>query len=744
MTTKSSGGKGWDRSKWVGLSPNGLGQQKPNHFGEMAKTVIENRRQLRFAWRILNNGTCDGCALGTHGMKDWTIDGIHLCSVRLNLLKVNTMGAIDQGVFSDTNRLASMSSKDLRELGRLAFPMRRRSGEDCFTQISWNEAFSEIASEIRQADPNLISLYMTSRGISNEVYYTAQKVWRSFGSPNIDNAARICHSPSTAALKDTIGVGATTCSYSDLMKSDLVVLFGSDVANNQPVMMKYLYLAQRHNNTKVVVVNPYREPGLEKYWVPSNLESALFGTKFAQDFFQVHTGGDSAFIYGVLKALDESSCMDLAWIEKNTTGFDETIAYVRSLAWETIVKHSGVSKQDCLRFATIYSQANTAILIWSMGITQHTFGANNVRAIVNLGLSRGNVGRDGCGLMPIRGHSGVQGGAEMGAYSNALPGGSPVNAANAAKLAAHYGFDVPDHDGLSATQMLEACRNNSMDLLYCIGSNFLEVLPDPAQVQSDLSRAKVRVHQDIFLTSQMFVDARQAVYILPARTRYEQLGGATETSTERRIIYSPEIPGRRIGDSMSEWEILSRLASQVHGDDRASFHSGQEIRNEIARVVPLYAGIETLKASGDSVQWGGPHLCQGNFPTPTNKAKFSPIPLVETTTPDNKLRLSTRRGKQFNSIVHKDLDPLTGARRSDIFVSSFDADRLALADGEPVLVSSHNGQVRATVKISKISPGNVAMHWPECNPLIASGQLDMEGGVPNYNALVDISKSPRS
>ncbi len=732
---------GWDRSKWVGLSPNGLGQQKPNHFGEMLKTVVENRKDLPYAFRILNNGTCDGCALGTYGMRDWTIQGIHLCSVRLNLLKLNTMGPLDISQLKSIKKLRSMSAKELREMGRIPYPMRRLAGEESFTQISWEQALGEIAQQIHISEPDQSCLYMTSRGISNEVYYAAQKAWRSFGSANIDNAARICHSPSTAALKETIGVGATTCSYSDLMKSDLVVLFGSDIANNQPVMMKYLYLAQRNNNTRVVVINPYREPGLERYWVPSNLESALFGTKFAQDFFQVSTGGDIAFIYGVLKAMIEDGSLRTDWIEERTEGFEEVRTFASNLDWSTIATFSGVSQSECRKFAKIYAQSERSILVWSMGITQHSFGADNVRAIVNLALARGNVGRPGCGLMPIRGHSGVQGGAEMGAYSNALPGGIALNPESARQLSQVYGFDVPDKQGLMATQMLERARSGQVRLLYCVGSNFVDVLPDPHQVESDLSRVDVRVHQDIVLTSQMFIDPKKAVYLLPARTRYEQEGGATETSTERRVIFSPEIPGRRIGEAKSEWRIFSDLAQVVHGDSRASFESGQQIRDEISQVVPLYKGIEKLEKSGDSIQWGGPQLCSNRFETRSGKARFSCVNLVDASIPHGKYRLSTRRGKQFNSIVHDESDSLTGGFRDSLFVSFEDALRLGVSDGSQIRVTSPQGSFLARVKLSKISPGNVAMYWPESNILIATGDIDPEGGVPNYNCLVELTPS---
>ena len=181
------------RDLWVGFSPNGIGQQKPNHFLDMANTVWVNRRNLPFAWRILSRGVCDGCALGVAGFHDWTISGVHLCTTRLNLLRLNTMRALDPRELADVARLRRLDGAALRELGRLPYPMIRRAGEPGFSVTTWDEALNLIAERIRVARPDRFALYMTARGITNEVYYTAQKLTRFLGSNNVDNAARVCH-----------------------------------------------------------------------------------------------------------------------------------------------------------------------------------------------------------------------------------------------------------------------------------------------------------------------------------------------------------------------------------------------------------------------------------------------------------------------------------------------------------------------------------------------------------------------
>jgi molybdopterin-dependent oxidoreductase alpha subunit len=732
-------------SQWVSWRPNGIGLDKPNHYAEMVRTVTENKGQLAYATRILTQGVCDGCALGVAGLHDWTIDGVHLCTTRLNLLQVNTMDAMPDDALGDVEALRRMDGRELRALGRLAHPMLRRAGEPGFTRISWDEAMTLAADRVRASLPGGFGIFLTSRGITNEVYYVAGKVARYLGTNDVDNAARICHAPSTGALKETLGVAATTVSYTDVIDhADLVVLFGSNAANAQPVFLKYLYLAKQRG-AKVAVVNPFREPALESYWVPSNVESALFGTRITDAFFPVAVGGDTAFLLGVLQVLHRRGQVDRAFVAAHTTGWEELVAELDRHDLADLARWSGSSVTDIERFADVYAAAERVVLVWSMGITQHTFGTDNVRAIVDLALARGNVGRPGAGLMPIRGHSGVQGGAEMGAYATAFPGNLPITPDTAAALSAAWGFEVPGTRGRSATELVEAAGRGEVDVLWSSGGNFLETLPDPAAVRRSLERVPLRVHVDIVASTQMLVDG-EAVLLLPAMTRYEQPGGGTETTTERRIVFSPRIEGPKArpdgpGEVRAEWDVMLDLARRV--DPSRAHPLGCEeapaIREEIARVVPAYAGIEQLRDTGDQVQWGGERLCDGwRFPTPDAKARFVPVTPQEAALPPGRFRLSTRRGKQFNSMVWREHDPITGADRDALFVSGPDARRLGVAEGDPVVVRSATGEVRARVKLAALRDGNVQMFFPEANPLLDPSRRDPVGLVPDYNAEVTI------
>ena len=728
---------------WASLSPFGAGHAKPRHFREMARIAWENRAELPFAWRILNRGVCDGCALGTTGLRDWTIAGTHLCMVRLELMGLNTMPAMDPARLADAGRLAPLSSAQLRGMGRLSAPMVRRRGEKGFRPVSWDEGLDLAARFLRETRPDRIAFYLTSRGIPNETYYAAQKAARFLGTNHVDNAARFCHAASTSAMKGMLGHGASTGNYRDWIGSDLIVFFGSNTPNNQPVTTKYLYEAKKRG-ARIAVVNPYREPGLEAYWIPSVLESALFGTKLADHWFEVDTGGDLAFLNGVFKALLEApGGIDAEFVRSRTSGFDEAAANVRSQTWPELEKASGASEDRMRDFARLLIACPNANFVWSMGLTQHAHGVETIRALVNVGLARGIPGLPNRGLMPIRGHSGVQGGAEVGCVPQ-------IEKWARQHFEEIWGFPVPESPGLSAVEQVEAAAAGKIDAFWIVGGNFLETLPDPPRSRAALEKPRLRIHQDIVISSSMLIEPSDSVLLFPAATRYETPGGVTETSTERRIIFSPEIPGRRIPEARPEWQVFGDVCARVRPElaDKIRTESTGALRKEISRAIPLYKGIDSLSKAGDQVQWGGERLfADGRFATPDGRAHFSVVRLTDRRRDDGVYLVSTRRGKQFNSMVQRESDPLTGASRHDVLMNSKDARSASFEEGEAVRLVSEAGVFAGNIRFAPIKPGNLEVHWPEGTSLLGERGIDSESGEPDYNALVRVEKlspNPRS
>jgi predicted molibdopterin-dependent oxidoreductase YjgC len=328
----------------------------------------------------------------------------------------------------------------------------------------------------------------------------------------------------------------------------------------------------------------------------------------------------------------------------------------------------------------------------------------------------------------------------MGAYATAFPGGKPISVENARELSALYRFDVPDTPGLTATEMVEAAARDELDLLYCVGGNFLRTLPDPDYVEHAMANVPLRVHQDIILTDQVCIEPREEVLLLPAKTRYEQDGGGTQTSTERRVMFSPEI-SRQVGEARAEWRILRELAVAAFPERAKELgcESGGAIRAEIARVISSYDGIQSLQTAGDAFQYGGSHLCADwRFPTADGKAHFRSVPLPRLERTNGTFYLSTRRGKQFNTLIYDEIDPLTGASRDSVLMNPDDAATLHLTNQDRVALVNDHGRLEGRVMLAPLARGNLQVHWPEGNVLIRRGVLDATGGVPDYNAQVRV------
>ncbi len=446
----------------------------------------------------------------------------------------------------------------------------------------------------------------------------------------------------------------------------------------------------------------------------------------------------------MLKLLIEEGGLDEAFVRDHATGFDAVREECARHTLAELGAMSGVGEEGLRRFAEMYRASQSAVFVWSMGITQHAHGSDNVRALLNVALARGNVGRPGAGLMPIRGHSGVQGGAEMGAYATAFPGNVPVGPESAAALSERYGFPVPDARGLTAEEMLEAAGRGELDVLYASGGNFLDVLPDPGLVAERLARIPMRVHQDIVVSSQMLVDPPPAGTVRAAAGRDPLRAARRRHPDHHRAAHrvQPGDPRPAAGRGPGRVEDLpatSRGGSTRSGAGLVDFPDAQAIREEIARVVPFYDGIQRLRRTGDQVQWGGPRLCDGwAFPTPDGRAHFHAVAPRDPRPPAGRFLLSSRRGKQFNSMVMGRRDPLTGAGRDALFISAEDAEGLGLAEGARIRVRSGSGEVAARAHLAPLARGNVQMFWPECNAVIEAGVRDPTSFVPDYNAVVEL------
>ncbi|MBI1785295.1 molybdopterin-dependent oxidoreductase, partial [Candidatus Sumerlaeota bacterium] len=347
-------------------------------------------------------------------------------------------------------------------------------------------------------------------------------------------------------------------------------------------------------------------------------------------------------------------------------------------------------------------------------------------------------------IMPIRGHSGVQGGGECGVAPNKFPGGLAVSGDNASKFAQWWGHVVPSEPGLTTPMALRAASRGEIDILYNIGGNLIETMPDRKSVEATFGKIALRIHQDIVFNTSTLCEPGEAVLILPAQTRYEHAGGVTSTSTERRIRFSPEIPGPRIAEARAEWEIPALIGRAVlrEGEKFFGYASTQQIREEMELTMPVYKGIASLRKEGDWIQWGGERLLEGGVcpKMPEGRGRFSVVHAAPKRPPEGMLTLTTRRGKQFNSMTHAEADPITGAKSRDtILIAEADALRLGVQDGNRIRLRSELGELTGLAQIADVHPGTVQAFWPEANRLIAQ-EFDPISNVPDYNAFVRIER----
>ena len=726
----------------VSLVPFGIGKIKPNHFLEMGEVLWENKDNLGYAWNILQHGVCDGCSLGTTGIRDHVLDGTHLCMSRLKLLRNNTIGAFSEADVCDIEQLRKKSNTELREMGRIPYPFVYRPGDRGFTRVSWDKAMELIGQRLRQIAPEKQAYFATSKGITNETYYVFTKMARLMGTNNVDFCARLCHAATVSGLSKVLGVGAPTVSLSDLIGTDLILLWGTNLANNQPVSVKYLHYAKQAG-TRIISINTVRERGLEEYWIPSIPISAVFGSKIADQWIQVKLGGDLALMVAVMKILLDWGAVAQEYIRAHTQGFAEVENALRGLSMDELVENSGVSVRDITDLAMTIARAKTMVTVYSMGLTQHKFGTDNVVGVAQLHLMKGALGKEKSGILPIRGHSGVQGGGECGVVPNKYPGGFTVNAENAERFEKLWGHPVPTSAGMDTGAMVEAAHNGDIDFLYNLGGNLHYTMPDPKYIEEAFSKVAIRVHQDINLNTSTLIDAKEMIVLLPAQTRYEQEGGGTSTSTERRIRFSPEIPGHPVvGECKAEWRIPAMVASAARPElrDALCFASSQAIREEMSTVMPVYHRIHELQKEGDQWQWGGERLCvDGNFSTmPNNKAQFFVLEVPNTRLPQGWYKMTTRRGKQFNSMVFSEKDGIQGGlTRDDIFLSLEDAQNLQITEGMRIRLHNEMGEFIGVARPVEMARGAIQTYWPESNPLIPR-DYDPVSREPDYNCLVQI------
>ena len=642
--------------------------------------------------------------------------------------------------------LALQSDEWLGAQGRITQPMLLRRDATHYEPIGWDHAFELIAAELNSLNYPDQAIFYTSGRTSNEAAFLYQLFVRQFGTNNLPDCSNMCHESSGTALSETIGIGKGTVTLEDFDHAEAIFVIGQNPGTNHPRMLTSLQRAKR-NGCKLVHINPLPEVGMTRFKHPQEVLRLLGpGTELADLFLQVRINGDVALLKGISKAVLARDAVDRDFINTYASGFEDFRAALQKVSWKEIVAQAGVARNLIEEAAEIFIKSERTIFCWAMGLTQHHNAVANIQEIVNLMLLRGQIGKPGAGLCPVRGHSNVQGDRTVGIWER------PTDAF-LDRLGAEFGFEPPRNHGLDTVRSIHAMHEGQAKVFFALGGNFLSATPDTDFTADALRRCRLTAHVSTKLNRSHLITGDCAL-ILPCLGRTEidmQPSGPQFVTTENsmgvvqisRGSLEPASP-----ELLSEPQIVARLAkatfehrTTVHWDQLASNYD--LIREAIERVVP---GFDNYSARVREP--GGFHLPNAVrervFKTPSGKAAFTVHPL-----PDRKLEpgqwlmMTIRSHDQFNTSVYSPNDRYRGISngRRVVFLNQQDIESAGLRARQSVdLVSHFNGEERIarafTVVPYDIPQGCAATYFPEANVLVPVGSVAEKSNTPASKSVV--------
>jgi molybdopterin-dependent oxidoreductase alpha subunit len=689
-------------------------------------------------WKALRaKNACKTCAFGMGGQRGgMTNEHGHwpeVCKKSLQALVADMQKGLTAEFFArcSLDQLRTLSPRELEWCGRLRQPVFAGPGDTHYRPIGWDQALGFVADQMKAGGPDQTFFYASGR-TSNEAGFLLQLFARLFGTNCVNNCSYYCHQASGVGLSHAIGTGTATITLDDAEQADLFFLIGGNPASNHPRLMRTLMNIRRRKG-HVIVINPVKEPGLVNFAVPSDIRSLLFGTKIASLYVQPHIGGDMALLLGLAKIILDRHAAHEDFIASHTEGWAAYASQIQAADWQTIERSSGLGRSVVEQIADYYLRAKNVVFGWTMGITQHEHGVANVQAIVNVALLRGMVGRRGAGLLPIRGHSNVQGIGSVGVVPNLKQGVLDA-------LEGHLQVELPRSAGLDTMGCMEAAGRGQMRTALCLGGNLFGSNPDAKFASSALARLESIVYINTALNTGHAWGRAQHTLILPALPRDEELQKTTQESMFNFVRLSDGGPARLHGPR-GEVDIVASLAARVLG--AASPVNWQQlkdhcsVRRMIAENTPGYENVGNLDESKQEFHVGGRILHDPRFATPSGKARFTVNPLPDPGTGDGMLRLMTVRSEgQFNTVVYEEEDVYRGQERRDvILMNRADINRLGLHVNDRVTVRSQTGAMSPVlVREFDIRAGNVLMYYPEANVLVPR-HTDPQSRTPAFKSV---------
>ncbi|MFL6155643.1 MAG: FdhF/YdeP family oxidoreductase [Marmoricola sp.] len=640
--------------------------------------------------------------------------------------------------------LAERSDYWLGQQGRLVEPMHRPRGGTHYEPISWDDAFTLIADRLRALpSPDAASFYTSGR-TSNEAAFLYQLMVRGFGTNNLPDCSNMCHESSGSALSHSIGIGKGSVHLEDLYAADLIMVVGQNPGTNHPRMLSALQKAKK-NGAHIVTVNPLDEAGLRRFRNPQSPVSLVKGTELTDEFLQVRLAGDQALFAALARLTVDAGAVDEEFVAAYCSEYDEYLEHLAGIDWDEIVATTGLERTQIEALAERYCRSDRVIVCWAMGLTQHRDAVATIQEITNLMLLRGNIGKPGAGLCPVRGHSNVQGDRTMGIWEK-----MPDTFLDA--LGSEFDFRPPAAHGLDAVDTIRAMRDGKVRAFFGLGGNFVAATPDTTATSAAMESLDLTVQVSTKLNRSHAVCGAEAL-ILPCLGRTErddQAGGAQQVSVEDSMGMVHLSRGRLDpagADLLSEVAIVSRLGEELVPTtaDWAGLRADYDrIRDHIARVVPGFEDFNAKVHTPGGFALPHPPRDRREFPTATGRARFTVNELTGLHVPPEHLLLQTLRSHdQFNTTVYGLDDRYRGikAGRRVVFVNPDDLAELGIADGDHVdLVSVWtDGERRAEqfrVVAYSTARGCAAAYFPETNVLVPLDAVAKVSNTPASKSVV--------
>ncbi len=692
---------------------------------------------LNSARALQSHNACKACGLGMGGQRGGMTNELDefpsVCNKSVQAQSTDIQPPIPSEVFQHTlAEFRELSPRQLEHLGRLGKPIYKGAGETHYREVDWDWAIATAAAAFRRSEPDRTFFYSSGRS-SNEAGFVLQLLARLYGTNNISNCSYYCHQATGEALASTIGTGTATVELEDLAGADLFFLIGANPASNHPRLLHKLIQLRRRGG-RVVVINPMRESGLVRFAAPKMISSMIRGgDEIASHYLQPRIGSDIALFTAIAKAVLEKGGENREFIEAHTTGFAELAEHVRSQEWENLLSECGVTRESVDEVADAYLASKNAIFAWGMGMTHHLHGVENIEWISNLALLRGMLGKPAAGLLPLRGHSNVQGIGTIGV--------KPVLAREVfQRMEEGFGVSLPDKPGLHTMASLERAHEGGIDAALMMGGNLYAATPDSQWA----ARALDNIGFKLFLTTTLNqghihgVDKGEAM-ILPVCARDEEPEPTTQESMFNYVRLS-DGGITRIASVRSEVAILADLATQMLPDsslDFERFKQHRHIRQAIADMVPGMEELADIDVARKEFHVRGRIKHRPEFNTGDGKARFRVQPVQTAEQGNHPFTLMTFRSEgQFNSIIYEERDSYRGTEhRWTVFLSQQDALELGVGEGEWIDITSDWGEMRAVqVRLAELPKGSVAAYYPEAN-ILTSRRCDPRSHTPQFKSV---------